>query len=39
MVNVVRVREMASRGISGRAIAKTVGASEATDGGSSEEGA
>jgi transposase len=30
MVNVVRVREMASRGISGRAIAKTGGVSEAT---------
>ena len=29
MVNVVRVREMASQGLSGRAIAKVAGVSEA----------
>jgi len=30
LVNVVRVREMASQGLSGRAIAKVIGVSEAT---------
>ncbi len=39
MVNVQAVDEMASKGLSGRAIAKTVGVSEATYGVSCEEAA